>query len=177
MQNAGEEARPPADQCGGAGKECVNERNGRLPRSFPTTENCLGPPQPFHFRSCYQAVGALGRGWHTLTGTCPLLHTPAGHPSGAHGHPESAHILRRCTHMYHARCTAACACKYPHSRARVYRRAPLGLCAARATKLERTHTGLGALRVSITEPQRPLVLLSRLATNAPTPAFSLSLSP
>lgn len=43
-------------------------------------------------------------------------------------------------------------------------------------KLGRTRTDLRALRVSNAVPQRPLVLLSRLATNTSSPAFSLPLS-
>lgn len=79
--------------------------------------------------------------------------------------------------MYHARCTAARACKYQDSRARVHRRAPLGPVAARAKgKLGRTHSGFGALQVSITGLQRPLVVLPRLTTDTPSPVFSLPLS-
>lgn len=68
----------------------------------------------------------MGSGLHSLSGTRALLRTAAGRRGGAHGHRESAHVLGRCTHLYPARCTTARACKYPHGRARVHRRAPLG---------------------------------------------------
>lgn len=83
-------------------------------------------------------------------------------------------MLRRCTHRYHARCTAARACKYQQSCTRAQARAPRAGCCQSQGKLGRTHTCLGALRVSITGLQRPLVLLPRLATDTPSPVFSLS---
>lgn len=70
------------------------------------------------------------------------------------------------------------ACKYLHSWAREHWRAPLGPGAA-GTKgswgeLAPASTLFGrALRSA--EPQRPLVLIPRLATDAPSPAFSLPL--
>lgn len=114
-------------------------------------------------------------GLRSLTGRRAFLRTTTGRRNGANGHPESAHELGRCTHIHRARYTGARACKYQHSRARVHRRAPWGGHCQSLGKLGRTRTDLRALGVSTAVPQRPLVLLSRLATDTPSPAFSLPL--
>lgn len=177
MQNSGEEVRPPSGPERRNWQRNVRGENGGLPGSSQTAMNCTAPPQAFHFGSCYKILAHVGRG-RTLSQA--LLLTSADRCSCAHGHPESARVGSGSTHMYRARCTATRAFKYQHSRARVHRHEALGPGAAGA----RGSWGELALASTLfpraarsADPQRPLVLLPRLATGAPSPAIPVFADP
>lgn len=83
MQNSGEEARPAKDLRMGAGKKTCVGAKGRLPNSSPTDVNCIALPQAFHFRSCYQVIGARGQ-WGS---------TPSQATAHFCAHPQAAVVV------------------------------------------------------------------------------------
>lgn len=176
LQNSGEEARPPGDQCVGAGKERAwGEKVGSQEALRPPELYSPSPGFPLKvllssLRYTWQWAAHAHR--HTRTSAhnrsppkrCPW---PFGVRIGAkavHTHvPRQVHS-RACLQIPGQSCTRAQA------------RAPRAGCRQSQGKLGRTHSGFGALQVSITGLQRPLVVLPRLTTDTPSPVFSLPLS-
>lgn len=136
-------------------------------------------PRLSHFRFCYQVLGARGQ-WaahphrHALISAHlrrPAVEGPKAirspHTSSASAHTWTAPGARPRPPADTSVVGHACSGARPSGQA----------LPGAGGKLGRTRAGLGALRRSpaSAEPQRPLVLLPRLAPAAPSPAFSLSL--
>ena len=145
MQNSGKEARPPTGRRVGAGKKNMRGAKARLPRSSPTDVNCTAPPQAFHFKSCYQVLGARGQ-WG-CTRSQARAHFCA-HPQASVAVPKAIRVCTRAqaVHTYVPRQVHGGAClQIPaQSCTRLQARAPrLGRC-QRKGKLGRTRTYLSA---------------------------------
>lgn len=186
MQNSGGEARPPRGPTRGSWQgTCVGLGGvGWLRRSSPTDVNCaaLAYPQPQAF-PLQILLPSLRCSW--AVGRAPsqarvhFCAPPQARSRGAQGHPESTRASSTSAYTW----TAPGARPRPPADTSVVGHAcsgarPSGQALPGAEgKLGRTRAGLGALRRSpaSAEPQRPLVLLPRLAPAAPSPAFSLSL--
>lgn len=179
MQNPGEERRRvrPPQPWAGAWEPAGNVRGGKgglLSRS-PTDVNPTAPPQALQPRSCYQVLGARGQ-WAAQ----PLRHARiAAHsrrPPWRCPRPSGVRTRPRPVHTHVSRQVHNCACLQIPARSctRAQARAPRAPRPPEPGEVGEksfwpTRSSGRAPRSA--EPQRPLVLLPRLAADAPSPAL------